>query len=209
MTPVKSKEEIVEEFRIKSIKEAAMRVIGRKGLSGANMQEIADEAGISKGTIYLYFKNQQELMDAVVDHASGQLLVQLQNALGASGSFRHRFETVLAHHLEFFDTHRDLFQVHIAVKFPDSDPRSARCDRESRAQYQTYFNTLVKFLEDGIARGEIRQANPRRLALFIEEGVGAVMHERMTEKNPPPVKEEVEWISSAILDGITRRRSRS
>ena len=50
---VKSKEDVVQEFRVQSIQEAAIRVISRKGMAAATMQEIAAEAGVAKGTIYL------------------------------------------------------------------------------------------------------------------------------------------------------------
>ncbi|MFN2240363.1 MAG: TetR/AcrR family transcriptional regulator, partial [Thermoanaerobaculia bacterium] len=57
MVKTSAKEKIVEEFRSESIQDAAIRVIARKGIAGASMNEIAEEAGISKGTIYLYFDN--------------------------------------------------------------------------------------------------------------------------------------------------------
>ena len=50
MASSKSKDEVVSEFRIQSIQEAAMRVIARKGMSAATMADIASEAGIAKGT---------------------------------------------------------------------------------------------------------------------------------------------------------------
>ena len=40
----KSKEDVVQEFRVQSIQEAAIRVISRKGMASATMQEIAEEA---------------------------------------------------------------------------------------------------------------------------------------------------------------------
>ncbi len=46
----KTKEQILQEFRIQTIQDAAARVIASKGLNGATMQAIADAAGIAKGT---------------------------------------------------------------------------------------------------------------------------------------------------------------
>ena len=57
MATSKSKEEVVHDFRVQSIQDAAMRVIARKGMAAATMQEIAEEAGVAKGTIYLYFRD--------------------------------------------------------------------------------------------------------------------------------------------------------
>ena len=60
-----TKQAVVEEFRVQEILEATLRVITRSGISGATMQQIADDAGIAKGTIYLYFKNRDELIERV------------------------------------------------------------------------------------------------------------------------------------------------
>ena len=77
----KSKEEIVQEFRVQSIQEAAIRVISRKGMAAATMQEIAEEAGVAKGTIYLYFRDREELVEKTFETAIGQLHGRLDAAL--------------------------------------------------------------------------------------------------------------------------------
>ncbi|UCG28570.1 MAG: TetR/AcrR family transcriptional regulator, partial [Bacteroidales bacterium] len=46
--------------------EAAKRVFGRKGLDGARMQEIADEAGINKALLHYYFRTKEKLFEAVL-----------------------------------------------------------------------------------------------------------------------------------------------
>jgi AcrR family transcriptional regulator len=50
--------------RPEEILDAALRVFARRGLHKTNLEEVAKEAGISKGTIYLYFKNKEELFVA-------------------------------------------------------------------------------------------------------------------------------------------------
>ena len=57
MTPSsETREAVLERFRVESITEGALRAIARKG-AAVTMQDIADESGISKGTLYLYFKD--------------------------------------------------------------------------------------------------------------------------------------------------------
>jgi len=204
----KSKEEVVEEFRIQTIKEAAIRVIGRKGITGASMQEIAEEAGIAKGTIYLYFENQQKVLEAAIDNALAGLLEKLTAAIRSKGTFRQKFRALIHSHVEFFDAHRDLFQVLLAIKFPE-DAGTGRCDRNQRPHYQAFLAELSSFLEEAIKSGEVHPGHTRRLSLFVEEGVEAVIFERLSEKNPRPVSEEVDWLTSTILDGISKKRSRT
>src|SRR5580765_7380682 len=53
------------EERPKQILDAALAVFGERGLSNARLDDIAKRAGVSKGTIYLYFPNKEELLRAV------------------------------------------------------------------------------------------------------------------------------------------------
>src|SRR6266704_1719918 len=54
------------ESRPQQIIEAALEVFGECGLANARLQDIADRAGVSKGTIYLYFPNKEELFREMI-----------------------------------------------------------------------------------------------------------------------------------------------
>ncbi len=202
-----SKEEVVEAFRVQTIRDAAIRVIARKGMSGASMQEIADEAGISKGTIYLYFRNQQELLEASVDESLDRLLETLTGALEAPGTFEERFRLLLRAHLEFFQSHADLFHIYRSSKL-SGEPAShhAHCDRASRPQYQQYMGRLVAFLEEAMKKREIRKLDASRLAIFLQEGIVAVTVQRVGEQTPSPLEGEVDWLVQMVLQGIGKQR---
>lgn len=52
----------------KEILEAAIQVLARKGAANTKIQNIAEEAGIAKGTIYLYFKNKEEIFEDILQY---------------------------------------------------------------------------------------------------------------------------------------------
>ncbi len=207
---MKTKEEVIEEFRVQSIREAATRVIARKGLAGASMQEIADEAQVAKGTLYLYFRNQQELLAAAIDQALIELLGTLEQALESDGNFEDRLRMLIRRQLEFFASNHDLFQIHLSTKYADGVAQgSSRCERVSSSQYQVYIGRLKDFLAGAMERGEIRTMDPGRLAVFIQEGMAGVLFQRMSDGASAPVEDEVEWISKMIVSGVAvAKRSR-
>ena len=65
------------EERPAQILEAALAVFGEKGVAGARLEDIADRAGISKGTVYLYFENKHELFAEVLREWSREVLEQV------------------------------------------------------------------------------------------------------------------------------------
>jgi AcrR family transcriptional regulator len=206
MNALRSKEEVVEEFRIQTILDAAMRVIARKGLANASMQEIASEAGIAKGTIYLYFQNQQELLERTVDAALSRLLTGLEGVLESDLPFRSRMEAFLRIQLEFLDSHQQFFRVLAASRYPVGTQPS-RCTRTERPQYQHYHRKFSAFLSQAMEGGAVRSMDPDRLATFIEEGVYSVLMQRLGEEASPPLDEDVEWMTGVVMNGIGAREA--
>ena len=83
LTATKTKDEVVKDFRTGEIVRAARRVIGELGFDEASMERIAHEAGIAKGTIYLYFRNKEELLAHVAEHGFRELMERARLATRA------------------------------------------------------------------------------------------------------------------------------
>ncbi|MGD2035123.1 MAG: helix-turn-helix domain-containing protein, partial [Bacteroidales bacterium] len=62
----------------KRIYEAARKVFLKKGLAGARMQEIADEAGINKALLHYYFRNKEKLFGGIFNEIVMELSVRLK-----------------------------------------------------------------------------------------------------------------------------------
>ena len=206
---MKSKEEVVQEFRIQSIQEATMRVIARKGMAAATMQEIAREAGVAKGTIYLYFRDRDELVEKTFEGAMQHLNERIDAALDKDIPFEEKLREVMAAKLAFFRENREFFRLYISLRMPEGTPQQQRRQKRTcQPQYQQRVQKMAAVLEQAMARGEVRRVDPYRLALFIIEGSTAVVLERLNEESSPAAETDADLIASLILDGI-RKRSRS
>jgi AcrR family transcriptional regulator len=199
----RSKEEVVQEFRIQTIRDAAMRVIARKGMASATMQEIADEAGIAKGTIYLYFRDRDELVEKTFESAMNDLHDRVEEALEKEGTFEEKLRAVLAAQIGYFQANREFFRLYISLRYPEgSAQQQRRQKRHCQPQYKSRVERIAGVLREAMARGEIRQSDPMRLALFIIEGSNAVIIERVLDEAPPPAEADIELIAGVILGGI-------
>src|ERR1044072_6615210 len=116
---VKSKEEVVQEYRVQSIQEAAMRVIARKGMNDATMADIAKEAGVAKGTIYLYFRDRDELVEKTLETAITQLYGRLDEAWLNPGSFEEKLRAILAAKFAFIRENREFFRLYASLRVPE------------------------------------------------------------------------------------------
>lgn len=192
----KTKEELVQEFRIQGIRDAASRVVAARGIEGATIEAIAEEAGIAKGTIYLYFANREDLLDQAADHALVRLLEELEEVFTHPGGFRAQLQIFIRSMLNFFAENREFFRLY-----------KAACERSEEnggrhRRYQDYFRRLTEWMQDAIERQQVRPLDPERLALVVSETLSGVVRRRLAEESSIPVADETEWLAAVLLDGI-------
>ena len=204
---MKSKEEVVQEFRIQTIQEATMRVIARKGMAAATVQEIADEAGVAKGTIYLYFRDRDELVEKTFEGAIAQLMEQIDAVLEQDEPFDAKIRAIIGAQLSFFSANREFFRLYLSLRLAEGGPatRQRRQKQHCHPQYRVRAQRLAGVLSEAMKRGEIREVDPFRLAVFIIEGSTAVILERLSEDSSPADSADVEFIAGLVLDGVRKR----
>jgi AcrR family transcriptional regulator len=202
----RSKEEVVQEFRIRSIQEATMRVISRKGMAAATMQEIAEEAGVAKGTIYLYFRDRDELVEKTFESAMNELMVEIDHALEKDVPCEEKLRAITTAQLTYFARNREFFRLYLSMRLPEGSPQQQRRQKKiCQPQYLNRVKKLADILEEAMSRGEIRRGDPHRTALFMIEGSTAILIQRLTEEHSPPAEADIELITGLILDGIRKR----
>lgn len=84
---------------------AAKSIFIKKGMDGARMQEIADEAGINKALLHYYFRNKQQLFDAVFMNAFSLLAPQLNSILNDDSTIEEKIIKFTSNYISFMSKH--------------------------------------------------------------------------------------------------------
>ncbi|MEJ5310074.1 MAG: TetR/AcrR family transcriptional regulator [Anaerolineae bacterium] len=159
--------------RVTQILEAAGVVFAQTGLEATRMDDIAAAAGVSKGALYLYFKNKDALIIALGEQIFSRELAGYREALNVSGSIRERLQALTRAVVSDLDRFRQLQPLlyeffALSQRYP-----------QARQILQTFFDQSVGILkqvvEDGIARGEIRAADPVQAALALGAQVDGIL----------------------------------
>lgn len=204
--PSKSKEEVVQEFRIQSIQDAAMRVIARKGMNAATMQEIAAEAGVAKGTIYLYFRDRDELVEKTFERAITELSARIEKASLSDKPIEEKVRDMIGAKISFFSENREFFRLYMALRLPEGNAaQQRRHKRICEPQYRKNLDRFADFLKKAMDNGEIRSVDPHRLALFLVEGTNAIVVDRVMSEAPPPEEKDLAFMVNMVFDGIRLR----
>ncbi len=91
--------------------QAAIKVFARKGFFSARISDIAKEAKVADGTIYLYFNNKYDILISIFEEEIGKIILQVKLAIEEETDPRRMLEVFALHHLKLVEEKRDLAEV--------------------------------------------------------------------------------------------------
>ena len=155
----------IPEERPGQILDAAVTVFTDRGIAAAKLEEIATLAGVSKGTIYLYFPSKEELFREVVRQKVVPLLAHADEGVTAE-SATVALQGYLAHYWRYMDRDDAEGWVRLALlelhKFPDL----AQFYRDEVINQSNA--ALIGIIERGIAAGEFRPTDADAAVMMIK-----------------------------------------
>ncbi len=194
--------------RRRGILEAASRVFAREGFHSATMAQVAAEAGVAVGTLYLYFRRKEDLYRSLVDEKVEELLSHLraesQRAPRALGKLRR----IVVAELQFFARNRDFFQIHFfTASGLVAGPKEAFGDGVDR-QYDAFFDLITGIIRQGIDDGDLRDAPPADLACVLIGMVNSVVGKWLMDPGAQSLTAKADWLvqffsRAAAADGRT------
>jgi AcrR family transcriptional regulator len=152
--------------RPREICAAALEVFAEKGFAAAKLDEIARRAGVSKGTLYLYFKDKQELFRAVVRSA---IVPNIEAITSAVSALNAPVSDVVRMFLDGFAEREARLPVGAVAKIVIGESRNfpelARVWHDEVASRA--IGALAAFVERAQQRGEVRAGDPRLYAFSL------------------------------------------
>jgi TetR/AcrR family fatty acid metabolism transcriptional regulator len=134
------------------ILDAAVAVFAAKGFHSARVSDVAERASVADGTIYLYFRNKEELLMTAINTAFDAFMSRARIELGTIPSPPAKLRRLAQLHLEAFGSNRDL-----AVVFQMELRQSARFLAPFSHQHMVeYFGLVRAAIRDGQAQGIFR-----------------------------------------------------
>ncbi len=173
-------------------------MIARKGVADATMQEIADEAGVAKGTVYVYFRDRDELLTKTAARAVERLIERIDVVFSTAGTLEQRLTAIVTSQLEFSDANRDLFHAYNALTQRQGSP--AR--RQRTASFEHYLGRIERLFSEARAAGELRDLDPKLLSVAAAECIRGVIVRRIESEDQTPRDEIIRFIVAFILHGI-------
>ena len=182
---------------------AAKNVFQRKGMMGARMQEIADEAGINKAMLHYYYRSKQLLFEAVFKTAFSLLAPQLNKILNDDSSIFDKIKSFSNNYISFVIKHPYLpnFIVQELNRNPDFVKKlQADKDFPNIEKFREQVNTKV---DEGVIRPiKAEQLFINIMALNIFPFIGAPMLKSFIKINDDTYQQLMEKRKTEVADFI-------
>jgi AcrR family transcriptional regulator len=194
---------IVDEQMREATRRRIMRVaaseFARLGFDQANINVIAEQAGIGKGTIYLYFENKRELFLAMLRSIAQLHLATIRAALATDGTVQQRVARLFRAFAQLAEEESDSFNVYMSALYGVNRAFQA----EATKLLRDYVAVIALMLEQSQARGELRCPNVEATALMVLSLTESyVLSAKVLGQSEQEITRQAGPIAQLILQGI-------
>lgn len=189
-----------------AILDAAEQVLVEQGLHAARMDDIASRVGVSVGTLYNYFEDRQQLLEALRDVRGHELLALLDAELERSQGtpYRARLHGFLRCILEHSRTHFRLF----TLLLEDSIQRGASREGDLNRHMEMWREVSLRIEhlgQQGVREGTLRPEDASHYPTLLLSMMQGLVLRQLVAKQPLPVDELIAPLLRCFLDGAAPR----
>ncbi len=178
----------------REILEAAARVVAREGFLTATMAQVAAEAGVAVGTLYLYFKRKEDLYDRLAEAQIEELLSHLRAEAQRAPRALGKLHRIVVAELQFFARNREFFVVRF---FTQSGLVSVPKDKLGEGvdrQYSAYLEMITTIIKQGIDEGDFRAAPPADLAHVFAGMLNSMIGKWVIDDGQEALTAKADWL---------------
>ncbi|NHZ86167.1 MAG: TetR family transcriptional regulator [Planctomycetia bacterium] len=159
----------------KSIIDASVYEFADKGFKNASVNKIVEKAGISKGSLFNYFKSKNLLFDHIYQIALHEVKSYLAKVRDESenNDFFTRFSKIINSGVTFINKHPRLARIYFRLLNSDDSPHGKAIIKKLHSEAIRY---LTDFVETGIERNELHsELNPGTVAFLMESTLNRIL----------------------------------
>jgi AcrR family transcriptional regulator len=153
----------VSEERKDQILDAASEIFAEKGIHEARMDDIVAKSGLSKGTLYWYFKSKDAILLGIFDRMFRREFEVIDKLVDEDGTASERLLTYMETSLK--DIKRMMRFIPITYEFLSLAFRSKFIQEAFKRYINKYMDAMVPIIEQGIASGEFKDVDSLNVAI--------------------------------------------
>jgi TetR/AcrR family fatty acid metabolism transcriptional regulator len=148
---ISTKEKINDKYH--RILEAAVKVFAEQGFFQSTVSQIAKEAGVADGTIYLYFKNKEDILVQFFSYKARHVFARFREEVDGADTAVDKLRNLIHRHLEEFQNDRNMAMVYRA----ETHQNSRLVEEQIKEMSKMYLDIVSEIVEQGQEEGVIRR----------------------------------------------------
>ncbi len=188
--------------RLHEILVAARKVIAQDGFQGANLESIAREAGVSKGALYLYFPNKENLFLRALEDGFDNMVADVTRAMEGARGVKARLTALVRSQFSFMEKHQDFLKAFILERRGLSCPPGDEDFLRLRQKGIAYTERVADVIRLGIEQGVFRRVDAIKSAFYLVELVKAMVVGRIIGLPVAPWEQECSLVEEIFFNGI-------
>jgi len=132
---------------------AAVKIFAQKGFFKARVSEIAKEAGIADGTVYIYFKHKDDILISLFEEKMQEVLNNMKKQIDLETDPLKKIEKFALVHLNLIEDHKEIAEI-IQVELRQS---SKFMKNYHNTKFLEYLNLISNIIQEGKDKGVIRE----------------------------------------------------
>ncbi|MGB9597682.1 MAG: TetR/AcrR family transcriptional regulator [Candidatus Poribacteria bacterium] len=183
----------------KRILESAIKVFAKTGYSDARIQDVAKEAGVSHGTVYIYFENKDALFMSIFQEILGELIRYISSEIQKEKNAEDKLRRIISMQLDIIEENPDLTKL-ILIEFPRSGNflNDSNTDALSR-----YIDLISDVLKQGINEGIFSMGMRTEItATMIYAGIQGIATRWILDGMDYSLKTIEKSIADILLNGL-------
>jgi TetR/AcrR family fatty acid metabolism transcriptional regulator len=194
-----------DEEKRKKILDAATKVFARVGFSNTRIQDVAQEAGIAHGTVYLYFKSKDDLFISIFQESLGELIDYISSEVQKKDSAEDKLRRMISLQLDVIEENPDLTKL-ILIEFPGTG--NFLNDRNIDV-LSNYIDVIGDVLKNGIEEGIFStNVKPDIIATMIYAAMQGIATRWILDGMNYSIKTMDVEISEIFLKGLKSQRAK-
>jgi AcrR family transcriptional regulator len=194
------------------ILDAALKVFSDKGYVPAALDDVAREADVAKGTLYLYFRDKEDLFSSTIMYVIDRLAERLRVNVHDSMDPLEALELLAYHQLDFFAGNRDFFCVFHNILQENLLKKHKKLFDSLNKRTEELIEYVSSVVERGKKAGQIRKDIPTEDIVYSFGGMIMNMtrglYHPVAGAEPFHAAEKARSITRIFFDGVAIKKTR-
>lgn len=181
---------------------AAAVLFAERDFHEVKVDEIAEQADLSKGTIYLYFKNKEDLFYSIIQDRTDELMARLNEAAAADASFDDSLRKLVMVYLEFFDRHKHFFKIMQSEKSRIDIESHNKMHRAAHEAFWTFSKIIAELIAKGKAEKRLRTIDTDIAAKTLRGIINSFSFDRAFAGDATSLEDLADAVVDVFMNGV-------